>query len=293
VVGVPRSGTTLLRLMLDAHPQLAIPGETHFIPKLIRRWRKLEAVATPDAERRRIYLELITTHPRWPDLGIQADALERHLEAISPLTLAGVARAVHVVHAEGQGKPRWGDKTPRYLLELRRIKRALPEATFVHLIRDGRDVALSLRDVGWGTDDAAEAAERWSASIRAARRKARRLAPGSYLEVRYEQLVSGPEPTLRAIAEFAELPWHDAMLAHHEHAADRIAGLIRDRRSGQGSVAATADERAAQLARVDEPPRTDRVERWRAEMAATERRRFEAVAGDLLEELGYASAAGS
>jgi hypothetical protein len=287
VVGVNRSGTTLLRLMLDAHPQLAIPAETHFVPKLIRRWGKLDASETPEGERREVFLELITAHPRWNDLEIDAGELEAHLAAISPLELGDVVRAVHVVYATQQGKPRWGDKTPRYLLELPRIKRALPEARFIHLIRDGRDVAVSLRDVSWGTDDPAEAASVWSSQILAARRKAGRIPSGSYLEISYEELVSEPERTLKTIADFAELPWDEAMLSHHEGAGERIAGVLRDRRARDGRIAVTASERARQHAGLTEPPNARRVGRWRTEMTVAERARFEEVAGELLDELGY------
>ena len=289
IVGVNRSGTTLLRLMLDAHPQLAIPAETHFVPRLIKRWRRLDAEDVPQDERRRIVVELITSHPRWGDLGIGEDELRAHLEAISPLGLADVARAVHLVHAHAQGKPRWGDKTPRYLRELRRISAALPEARFVHLIRDGRDVAVSLRGVSWGTADPAEAAELWSGQILAARREAARLPAGTYMEVRYEDLVGEPERALRAIADLLDLRWEPAMLSYHERARERMAPVMRDRRRRDGTVAVTAAERARQHAGVDEPPGAHRVGRWRSELAAPDRERFEAVAGELLGELGYSS----
>src|SRR5947207_10054330 len=75
VVGVPRSGTTLVRLMLDAHPDLAIPPETHFLPKLIRLVQ--EADEAEDA--RAAALEFITTHRRWPDFGLEADDLRERL----------------------------------------------------------------------------------------------------------------------------------------------------------------------------------------------------------------------
>src|SRR2546430_13399132 len=75
VVGVPRSGTTLLRLMLDAHPELAIPPETHFLPKLIKACRDAEQAGSDPGERA---VEIITHHRRWPDFGLaEADLRAR------------------------------------------------------------------------------------------------------------------------------------------------------------------------------------------------------------------------
>ena len=286
IVGVPRSGTTLLRLMLDAHPQLAIPAETHFIPKLIRRLREPDAAGADDDEKRRIAFELIVEHPRWEALGIGRTDLERRLEESRPFTVADAARAVHVLNAERVGKPRWGDKSPSYLRNMTRIAPVLTEARFIHLIRDGRDVALSLGEVSWGTSDVGEAAERWTTEIRRARRHAARLPEGSYLELRYEDLVADPEASLRRVCEAIELPFDGAMLAHEDGAADRIDEIVRDsRHAGGGAV--SAGERAVQHRLAAEPTRRDRVGRWRREMSEADRRRFEAAAGRLLERLGY------
>jgi hypothetical protein len=287
IVGVNRSGTTLLRLMLDSHPDLAIPAETHFLPRLIRRWQRLERAGAPDGERRDAVFELVTGHARWGDLGVDAEEMRRELDSSVPLTLGHAARALYRVHAREQGKTRWGDKTPRYLATMPRIQRALPEARFVHLLRDGRDVAVSLRGTGWGTSDPAEAARTWTEEVRRGRRKAGRLGTGAYLEVRYEELVTDPERALRSVADFVDLPWDQAMLAYHERAAERMATVMRDRHARDGRLAVSAAQRAEQHAGLDEPPRPDRIGRWRSEMSAADRRRFERIAGGLLDELGY------
>jgi len=271
--------------MLEAHPLLAIPAETHFVPGVIARWRRLERAGAPAAARRRELAEFITSHHRWPDMEVEASELEAHLESLEPLTLAGAARAVHVVHARGQGKPRWGDKTPGYLVKIRRIATALPEARFVHVIRDGRDVAVSLAGVSWGADDPEVAAAEWRDRIRAARVQASGLAPGRYLEVRYESLVTDPQGVLETVAGAVDLPWDDLMLTPHHRAPGRLAAQRRDLRA-PGRVIAAA-EREAQHALAMSPPTPERVGRWRRDMPDDARRRFEAAAGDLLDELGY------
>jgi hypothetical protein len=278
VVGVARSGTTLLRMMLDAHPQLTIPPETHFIPKLI----KVCEEAGEDARERSF--ELLTTHRRWPDFGLDPDELRAAFDELDPFTAGDALRAFYAAYAARQGKPRWGDKSPGYVRRMPRIQSALPEARFVHLIRDGRDVALSQLDVHHGADSVREAAEDWSEGIGKARRSARRVE--HYMEAAYEDLVADPEPVLRRVCEFVELPYDEAMLSYHEHAEERMAETVRDL-DRRGDTAIPAELRARQHSRVSSPPQTQRAGRWRTDMSAEDRREFEAVAGELLAELGY------
>jgi hypothetical protein len=277
IVGVARSGTTLLRLMLDAHPALAIPPETHFIPKVVK------ACEQPGDPHERVF-ELLTTHRRWPDFRLDASELRRRLDRIDPLSAGDALRAFYGFYAEQQGKPRWGDKSPSYVRRMRRVASALPEAHFVHLVRDGRDVALSQVEVDFGPDEMTGAAEDWVNGIGKARRQARRLR--HYMELRYEDLVADPEPALRRVCEFVALPWDQAMLDYHRGAADRMAEVTRDFERG-GGPAIPAAVRAERHTRVAEPPLRARAGRWRTDMSAADREAFEAIAGELLADLGY------
>jgi hypothetical protein len=277
VVGVNRSGTTLLRLMLDAHPQLAIPPETHFIPELVK---GCQEGAGPDET-----LEFLTAFRRWPDFRLDADELGRRWRALDPFTAADALRAFYGLYAEQAGKPRWGDKTPRYTRKISLIHRVLPEARFVHLIRDGRDVALSLMEVHFGPDDVRTAAGRWTQWIAQARRHGEKV--GHYVELRYEDLIADPEEVLRRICEHVELPWDVAMLTYHERAGERIGEIVRDFDRASGGPPIPADVRAHQHRHVSQPPREDRVARWRRDMSPADQAAFEEIAGDLLTELGY------
>jgi hypothetical protein len=286
VVGVSRSGTTLLRLMLDAHSQLAIPPETHFIPELVEACRTQSGA--PDRA-----AEVITAHRRWPDFRLDAGELRERFARIDPFDAGEALRAFYGMYAEQAGKPRWGDKTPHYTRRMPLIQEVLSEARFIHLIRDGRDVALSLLDVHFGPDDLPKAAKRWTNWIRKARRHATRL--DHYLELRYEELVSDTEAVLRRVCEFVELPFEPAMLEYHHGAPDRIDEIRRDTLRPDGMSHIPAEVRAGQHRRVSQPPRADRIARWRTEMSPADRAAFEQVAGDLLMELGYpvTEAAGS
>jgi hypothetical protein len=280
VIGVPRSGTTLLRLMLDSHPELVIPAETHFLPTL---FRTIEGV--DDGNAREQALELITGHRRWLDWNLDVDELRGAFEATEPFGGAEAARAFFRLCAEKAGKRRWGDKSPSYRKRMRRIAPVLPEARFVHVLRDGRDVALSLMDVPWGPSTVSEAAELWVRDIRRARRQAKRVE--HYLELRYEDLVAEPEPRLREVAAFVDLPWDESMLAYHERAGERIGEFAREFPMRRG-VTMTAEERAQHHRHTSEPPTAARTGRWRSEMTDADRAIFDGEAMGLLEELGYA-----
>ena len=278
VVGVSRSGTTLLRLMLDAHPDLTIPPETHFIPKLIRNVKK------SDEDPRAVAIETITTHRRWPDFQLDEQELSDRISALSDPSVTEILRSFYGLYAERENKARWGDKSPPYVRKMPRIGSVLPEARFIHLIRDGRDVALSMTEVEWGPESIPEAAEKWKEWIAKSRRQAKRV--DHYLEVRYEDLVTDPEPTLRRVCEFTELDFSEDMLTYHERASERMSEVVREFQIGGGPLL-TADDRAQQHKLVSEPPQADRLARWQRDMSDSDQARFEEIAGDLLGELGY------
>jgi hypothetical protein len=278
IVGVPRSGTTLLRLMLDAHPELAIPPETHFIPSVIRAVRR-----GGSADR---VASLITHHRRWADFGLDAGELRDRIRALDPLEAGPAIRAFYELYATGQGKPRWGDKTPGYAVKMRRIQRALPEARFVHVIRDGRDVVASRNRRSRDPLPVDVAARRWKRRVISTRKRAEGIA--HYLEVRYEELVTEPEATLRRVCAHVELPFDAAMLRYHERSAERLAEIERDLPARRGRPELGAAPRVAAHARAGDPPAPERIGAWRDEMAPEDVSAFEAEAGDLLDELGYA-----
>jgi hypothetical protein len=268
VVGVGRSGTTLLRLMLDAHPQLAIGPETQFLADLIHLDDPVEGIVGSRT---------------WGDFGLDPDEFAQRAAGQD---LSGVLRAFYGLYAEAQGKPRWGEKTPGYVRNMDSIATVLPEAHFIHLIRDGRDVALSRRARGMGADKPmAKTATLWRRRIEDARSQARKL-DGRYLEVRYEDLVADPEPQLRRICELIELDFDSAMLRHADAAPERLAELGDLAAAGERQ-ARDAGERAVAHARAKGPATTARTGAWRTEMDEDDRHEFETVAGELLRDLGY------
>ena len=279
VVGVNRSGTTLLRMMLDAHSQLTVPPETHFVPELVEAAE--DGPATPER-----LLATITSQREWGDFGLTAEELLERFRAYEPLTAGDALRSFFEAYAERVGKPRWGDKTPIYVKSMRKIERALPEARFVHVIRDGRDVALSIQDRAVKEHPIERIAERWVRRITRAREQGERLA--HYREVRYEALILDTEPTLREVCEFFALPWDDAVLDYHQRSADRLEEMKRELPDDGKRTTLSVERRMKTHARTTEKPDPKRVSRWRESMDRADRELFESIAGPLLSELGYA-----
>ena len=269
--------------MLDAHSELAIPPETGFLTvgeKLTGKGDKL----------RKKFFDAIVNYgapaSSWPDFEIPKEAFWNALTQITPFDIAEGYRAFYRLYADRCGKPRWGDKTPIYCRHLDAIRRVLPEARFVHIIRDGRDAALSLRRMwfspGWEIETQASY---WRDCVLAARRAG--LGRDDYMEVRYEELVMNTRETLQRVCAHLALTYEDAMLSYYKQVPERLKEH-KGRVLPDGRVF-TQEQRIEQQQRTMNPPDPACVFGWKQSMEPDERRRFQLVAGDLLEELGYES----
>ena len=268
VVGVHRSGTTLLRYMLNSHPRIYIPPESDFIPRFFGR----DPLGEMSKERAAQVLETIFSEYRlvkeWQGAPPQA---ERFLDQLPTRTPAEFLDTLYRLYAQQNDAVRWGDKTPIYASYIDLIHQIFPQAQFVHIIRDGRDAALSMLDK-WGQRDfhidMYFAARNWVRRIRKAQASGARLGPRLYYELRYEGLVENPERELVALCSFLDEAYLPAMTQSHRMAREQIpAGGFH--------------------APVRQPPNTSRVGRWRREMSWADRRLFQRAASALLVQLGY------
>ena len=280
IVGVGRSGTTMLRLMLDAHPELTIPPETHFVPDLID---AIEGGASPEQA-----AEVMTSVRQWGDLHTEPEEVVARWRELDSFEAGPALRSFYEIFPARMGKPRYGEKTPAYVKNMIKIEGVLPEARFIHVIRDGRDVALSRWKRTLGDKDPAPAskvAETWARRIRRAQRHGKKV--NHYLELRYEDLVTDTEPNLRRICEYLELEWDPVVLTYYEHAADRMAEMARDLPAIEGKPTRPGSERMQAHAMTQKPPDPSAMYRWKEKMKPEDVREFDAAAGDLLSELGY------
>jgi hypothetical protein len=279
IVGCPRSGTTLLQRVVNAHPHVAVVNQSRWVPVY---WKKragltAEGLVTPE-----LVPQLLTYRKLFRKLGIGREDLERLLGDGGPVPYARYVTGVFDLYGRAQGKALVGDKTPIYVRSIDTLHGLWPEAKFVHLIRDGRDVCLSHLNWKkkaaklasnfrtWTEDAVTTAALRWKWNVGLGRQAGRPLGPGLYYELRYEALVARPEEECAKLCAFLGVPYDAAMLRFHEGRTKTKPGL---------------DAKKAWR------PITPGLRDWRAQMSAEDVERFEAAAGDLLDELGYPRAA--
>jgi hypothetical protein len=266
IVGCGRSGTTLLRLMLNRSSQIAIPGETWFFKKLLRLWY-WNRFFGKEKQRQRI-ASLISGYDTFPMLGITRADLDEALSQIDPSDPAQVVAVANIAFALRENKPRWGDKTPGYICQLGMLRRLWPRASILHIVRDGRDVALSFMKAPFGPSTPVEAAHYWRRQVLCGLDYGRRLYGDNYMEIRYENLVLHPREELARVCDRIGLSLVDDMLVANE-----------------------GEQRYLQeqhwLNNAAREIRTDRIEVWRSKMSPEDQKIFWTIAGDVLERLGY------
>jgi len=267
VVGCGRSGTTLLRAMLDSHPALTIPFESRFVPALLEREPEFRVAGKLDSDR---LVDALRDDEHFRGWDLSEADVRGHLHDVAPVDVAAAVRAMFELCAARAGKPRYGDKSPPYVMRLPLLAEAFPEGRFVHLVRDGRDVALAFMDADFGPESASRLALHWRLRVERGREAGTTLGTQRYLEVHYEELVAQPESALRAICEFIELDYDDAMLAYQE----RVDEIVQ------------FDPEPWNHGNLAKPP-TVGLRDWRAQMNERDLARFELLAGPTLEQFGY------
>jgi Sulfotransferase family len=272
VVGCGRSGTSVLRTVLDTHSDLAVVHEGHFVVPLSRRRVYYERPGGFDVER--FTAHLLAAPTIGGNLGFGPDDVRAALDGAPVADYADAIRRLFRYYAKRQGKSRYGDKMPGYVLRIPVLAQLFPEARFVHIIRDGRDVALSAMAIDGRGRDPVTLALDWRHRVLAGRTSGRQLGPRRYHEVRYEQLLAEPPTQIASLCRFLDIDYEPAMLRFFER-ADAVPDKVR------------ANPRHARLAE----PLSVGQRSWRTAMSRADLERFEAVAGDLLSELDYERAA--
>ena len=260
IIGSARSGTTLLRLMLNAHRDVAVPPESRFITEL---WSGNNDV---DAEQ---FLRALSSHKRFEAWDLPIEVVREEMAGRTRVPYAEAIEIAYLCYAKLLGKGRWGDKTPRYVENIPLISKLFPTARFIHLIRDGRNVALSYADVPFGPKNVVKAADLWSKRVCAGYTAGRALERGRYIEIRYEDLVEDAEGEAKDLCDFLDLDFDPGMLDYTERARDAVL------------------PRAAKYnPKLTQKP-TSQVRSWEKDMDPALVELFEVVAGDVLSELGY------
>lgn len=269
IVGAMRSGTTLLRLMLNEHPELAIPAESHFVSALLRAFGPEATLDGDDLERA---IGIVAGTEEWQrDFAGDEQALRAAVGA-GPLRVGALVDRVFRLEIGPTGKPRWGDKTPAYLFRVDELLRALPNSQVIAIVRDPRDVYLSLRPKGWVGETPWEIGRylcrcndlvmRWSATV----------PPNRFTVVRYEDLVLDTDRTLHELCAYLALPFADRMRAFFRSAEENVQ---------RWELEIGAHNKLLR------PPDPQDVGRWRREGSRLEIAEVESVTAGVIDAHGY------
>lgn len=217
IVGCGRSGTTLLQSALTARTDVAIPPETKFYPAFFARRH---------GDRARCIEEVIEDQRR---RGIAFDPDRfRALARAADDSWDGLFLALLAAIADAQDRARVGEKSPSHTPFVGHLAETFPRAKFIHVMRDPRAVVSSRVNAGFGTRLVAPHIDRWREAYDMHARYADALGDERYLLLRYEDLVTDTEATLRRVCAFLDLAWDPAMLTPHERAEKGFAERSRD-----------------------------------------------------------------
>jgi hypothetical protein len=259
VGGAPRSGTTLLRNMLAAHPQLAVPDESPFIYNVYKELVRRRAADDTDLAWR-----LIRQARFFKQWQLHPARVEEVLARVPPRTYADVIRALFAAYALQRGRPSTADKTPHHALWFDWSAIQFPRTRFVHLVRDPREVCMALAVQPWHRGGIEAAAHDWVRTVRRAR-QAQAVLGDRFLELRFQELVARPAQELQRLCAFAGLPFAAEMLSYPS--------------TGQP----LRDPHHASSRRRPQP----RLRRWQADLDPADIQLIELIAGQTMIAAGY------
>jgi Sulfotransferase family len=260
IVGAARSGTTLLKNLLNRHPRISICGETHFHRYIYQRRRAFGDLSNP-TNRKRAVDEYVAFRRLWfvTDRAVLREKL---------LTEATSYRAMFTCFvkyfADSQGKERWGEKTPQHTLFSQTLCDWYPHGIILHIIRDPRDVVASLQRMPWAAQSVVQNARRWLKGNLAAHRCSHRP---QYVPVRYETLVTQPEQELARICDRLGEDYVPSML--------------------EPEVGGASLEPGEWMLRARQAITTSQMGEWREALTEEEVSQIEWVIGSHMETFGY------
>lgn len=268
VVGAARSGTTLLRLMLNEHPAISIPAESHFLSPLLR---ELGATATLSGLSLEQAITIVATCPEWQRDFAHTDDELRAVVGRGPLSMAEFIDRVFRLEVGGD-IARWGDKTPANLHWIGSLLACFPHAHAVAIVRDPRDVYLSLAPYGWfgtSTWDVGRYIARNGVSLARWREE---CARDRLTVIRYEDLVLDTERTLTDLCAWLGLPYASTMNAFFHHAATNVQSWELDMGVHD---------------KLMRPPSPDDVGRWKREGTRRDHAEIEALTSSIIDTFAY------
>lgn len=225
IIGTKRGGTTLLRMMVNSHPALAVPPESHFLIPMLKQVPMLKPLGVAEQKKVR---NLILSAGRFNTWQTTEEELMVLFDSFPmEIRFQDIIDAVFRLEIQKMGKSRWGDKTPEYLQIIDGLGLLFPEAKFIFLVRDGRDVIDSLKAKGWEGWSVFQRSKYWADGIKGIR-KFMMYNPRNSLLVKYEDLVLYSEQELRKICDFLEEDYSPTMLEYHKDFEQNITAVEKE-----------------------------------------------------------------
>lgn len=273
VLGCDRSGTTLLSLLLSQSPDLHMTLESGFIPDLYKKREDYGDFNTPK-QRWFFIRDLQNTNATsntfaFDIFEMTEEQAEESIHQVAPTNYSGAIDALFNKTAAENGKPRWGNKTPKYVHHIDLLADLFPSAKIIHLIRDPRDVAASIKRVGW-TSTIKEAAQFWNDRVTNGL-QGRQLGANTYYELKYESLLESPSSTLQQIYEWLDIDFSDEVFEQYQEDHNRAS--------------ITKHEELFDL--IGKPIDPSRAYAWKKSMSRADIAEIEKVNKELIQELDY------
>ncbi|MCF8069441.1 MAG: sulfotransferase [Desulfobacterales bacterium] len=266
IIGAQRSGTTLLRLILNSHSHISIPEEGTFWMPILRDCKHNIASEIPKTKLKN-YFEYIKKNNQFKLWKIEITELEEELMNRKEVTPHVLMTAIYSKYNETQNKIIWGDKTPSFFRMIPIIAEIFPDAKFIHVVRDGRDIHLSLKKLGLYQSNVCVDALEWVHKVKKAQMDLNTLESDRFLEIRYEDLVSNFDKTIHTICTFLTLSYENPMVDFWKN-SEKFIGKHHSKK-------------------IFQPVTTDSTKKWKKTMTKKELGKFDILAGMLLEDLGY------
>lgn len=212
IVGAQRSGTTLLRLILNTHSQIAIPEEARFLIPLLNKKYLNNGITGASL---RSLVDYLSANEQFKLWNYDSQKFLAALSGRDEISLSELITTMYSSYCRSEGKPLWGDKS-LFFRSIDVLHALFPDARFIHIVRDGRDVFDSWRKMDTTKSNPAVVALDWNYKQFRIERSLRIIPPKNVLTIRYEDLIENPEKITQSVCAFAGLEYEPSMLSFHE-----------------------------------------------------------------------------
>ena len=265
VVGSPRSGTSLISRILDSHPNIGVPFESHIYPRLYN-WRNCYGDMNEVKNKKRLVRDILSleTLKSWREVPEKKEVISRFRGE----SFHSAFQATMEAWLASEEKNRWGEKTPHNIFFWESIIEGFPDSKFIHIVRDGRDVALSWKKVRFGPEHFYPIARLWKKYIEKVEELKSNIGRNKIYEVKYEKILTNPKKEIGNVCYFLGEKFYPKMMSFY----DEKKSYPTDKRNEEN---------------LSRPLLRDNMNKWRTQADPRNLRIFEAVAGGILERYGY------